>query len=145
MAVALQRTVRRKLLAMLKADTDLTDLVAASAINPDGEAPWPFIVLRSPRTLRLRVPKTVNGGTVSWDVHAFARARVDEDDTVLETAEDHAGRIGGAIEMVFADQRATLEDGSPAHISLSDMLLMVDGDKDAYHYFAQVNVRVLAA
>ncbi|MCA8906002.1 MAG: DUF3168 domain-containing protein [Hyphomonas sp.] len=130
------------LLEMLKADSDLTALVPAASINPDGEPSWPFIRLRSPVSRRLRATG-VNGGLVAWDVHAFAGARKSGGST-LETAEDHAGRIGGAIEAVLADNWVTLEDGSICHIEISDAQLLEDGDPDHFHYFAQVNARVLA-
>lgn len=143
MATGIQRLVRRALLERLKADGGLTALVPADSINPPGEPTWPFIVLRAPVTQRLRAA-CVNGATVAWDVHAFARDREDTG-AVVETAEDHAGRIGGAIEAALADNRIAVEGGGVARIEVGDMRLLPDEEPGAFHYLAQVNCRVLAA
>jgi len=143
MAVGLQRLVRRALLTRLKSDAALTALVPAASINPVGEPAWPFILLRSPVTQRLRAACVV-GGLVSWDVHVFAGPR-ESGGAIVETGEDHAGRIGAAIETALADNRITIEGGAVARIALSDIRLLPDGDVDHWHWFAQVNARVLAA
>jgi hypothetical protein len=142
MAVGLQKKVRRGILPLLKADAALTALVPADSINPDGEAPWPLIRLRAPTTRQLKAA-CVSGGLVTWDIHAFAGPRKVAGAEV-ETAEDHAGSIGEAIERVLADQWIDLEGGSRARLRLSDIRLLEDGDTDRYHWFAQVNARVLA-
>lgn len=138
MATGIQRTVRRALLTRLKADAALVALVPKAQINPLDEPTWPHIRLRSPVTQRLRATG-VNAGVVVWDIHAFARAKPDA------TAEDHAGLIGAAIEMALADNRIPLEGGGTAKIELSDIRLLEDETPDAFHWFAQVNCRVLAA
>lgn len=146
MATGIQRLVRRAVLAKLKADTGVTALVPASSIYPQAvpnEPTWPFIKLGAIGTLRLRAA-CVNGGQVSVDVHAFARAR-EVSGQVVETAEDHAGSIGAAIESALADNRITLEGGEIAKIELSDLNLFQDQEPDAFHWFAQLNARVLAA
>lgn len=145
MATGLQRLVRRAVLQRLKADTALTALVPADSIYPQAipsEPTWPFIKLGPTGTLRLRAA-CVNGGLVSVDVHAFARARV-SGGQVVETAEDHASRIGAAIEAALADNRITLEGGPTANIELGDIRLLQDQEPDAFHWFAQLNARVLA-
>jgi hypothetical protein len=143
MAVGLQKPVRRALLTHLKADSDVLDLVPAASINPDGEPVWPFIALRSPVTQPLRA-SCVRGGNVAWDIHAFAGKRLNVSGQVAETAEDHAGSIGAAIEASLQDNRLVLENGGEARIRMSDIRLLPDGDPDHYHWFAQVNARVLA-
>jgi len=146
MATGLQRLVRRAVLARLKASAPLTALVPAGSIYPQAvpsEPAWPFIKLGPTGTLRLRATG-VNGGLVSVDVHAFARARV-SGGQVVETAEDHASRIGAVIEAALADNRITLEGGATANIELGDIRLMQDAEPDAFHWFAQLNARVLAA
>lgn len=143
MAVGLQRIVRRALLTRLKADAALTALVPATSINPLGPPVWPFIELAAPVTQRLRATGVI-GGIVTWDIHAFARARK-EGDSAVESAEDHAGRIGAAIETALFDNRLALEGGGVARVRLSDIRLLEDGSPDAFHWFAQVNARVLAA
>lgn len=127
----------------MKSSPEVVALVPATSINPDGVPEWPHIKLRAPVTQRLRMTGS-DAGTVSFDVHAFARGR-EESGAVVETGEDHAGRIGAAIELAFSDNRITLEGGGIAKITWSDARLLEDESPDAYHYFAQVNARVLAA
>lgn len=143
MAVGIQKTVRRALLTKLKADAALTALVPAANIDPDGAPEWPHIILRAPVTQRLRATGVV-GGLVTFDIHAFARAR-EEAGIEVEDARDHAGSIGAAIETALFDNRMALEGGGVARVRLSDIRLLEDGTPDAYHWFAQVNARVLAA
>lgn len=146
MATALQRLVRRTILAKLKADAPLIAVVPAARIYTQTTPPdpaWPFIKCGQLSTQRLKSAR-VNGATVTFDLHAFARERKDTGVTV-ETAEDHAGRIGGLIEAALADNRMTLGTGEIIRVSLSDMQLMQDAEPDAFHYAAQVNCRVLAA
>lgn len=142
MAVGLQKLVRRALLTLLKADSGITALVPAAQINPDDETDGPIIKLHAPTTQRLRASCVV-GGVVTWDIHGFAGPRVSSGAEV-ETAEDHAGSIGAAIETCLADNRIALEGGGEARITLSDIRLLPDGDTDRFHWFAQVNARVLA-
>ena len=149
MATGLQRLVRRAVLARLKANAGVTALVPAASIYPQAvpnEPAWPFIKFGPSTTQRLKA-SCVNGGLVALDVHAFARARVSAGQ-VVETAEDHASAIGAAIEAALADNRLTLEGDAPApiaRIELSDIRLLQDGEPDAFHWFAQLNARVLAA
>ncbi|MES2904628.1 MAG: DUF3168 domain-containing protein [Pseudomonadota bacterium] len=141
--VGLQRLVRRALLAKLKANAALTALVPAASINPLGEPQWPFIVLRSPVTQRLRATGVV-GGVVSWDVHAFAGPLL-IDGAMTQTAEDHAGLIGAAIETALADNRIALTTGGNFRVRLGDMRLLPDDTPAAYHWFAQCDCRVITA
>lgn len=145
MATGLQRLVRRALLTRLKANNDLITLVPAASIHSqavDGEPAWPFIKLGAPTTSRLRATG-VNGGVVAGAVHAFARDREDAG-AAVETAEDHASRIGTVIEAALADNRILLENNATAKIWLSDQQLLQDEEPGAFHWFAQVNARVLA-
>ena len=139
----LQRHVRRAILPILKADTDLTELVPAARINPMGTPVWPFIILRSPVEQRLKAA-CVNGGQGSWDIHAFAGPRK-SGALVVETAEDHAGRIGAAIQAALSDRWLELPDGAKVRVRLSDIGLLQDGDENAYHWFCQCNWRALAS
>lgn len=139
---SLQRSARRALLTRAKNDAGLTELVDRDAINPDAEVPWPIVLVESPRTLRLRM-SCVRGARVSFDVHVFARARQDNGQTV-ETGYDHCSRIASAIESVFADNRITLEGGAICKLEFSDTQMLKDGTPDDWHWFGQLNCRVLA-
>ena len=147
MATGLQRLVRRGVLARLKADAALTALVPAASIYPQavpgtGEPVWPFIKLGPTGTLRLRAA-CVRGGLVSVDIHAFARARI-VGGIEVETAEDHASRIGAEIERLLDGVNIALEGDAKAKLELGDIRLMQDAEPDAFHWFAQINARVLA-
>lgn len=137
----LQRQVRRAVLARLKSEPVLIAIVPAGRIYPQAvpiESGWPFLKMGPSQTLPRRAA-CVNGGDVTMDVHAFARG------SPSETAEDHASRIGAAIETALRDNNLTLEGGGNARIRLSDIRLLQDDEPDAFHYVAQVNARVLAA
>lgn len=142
MATGLQRLVRRAILARLKANSPLTALVPSALINPAGEPVWPFIILRSPVSRPLRAA-SLRGQEGSYDIHGFARAR-EVDGAEVETGEDHAGRIGAAIEACLEPNRLALEDGSVVRISLTDMRLLPDESPSDWHYFCQLNWRALA-
>lgn len=147
MATGLQRLLRRAVLARLKADAGVTALVSAASIYPQAvpsPPSWPFIKLGPPLTLPFSVACAEQSGTVSLDVHAFARAR-ESGGAAVETAEDHAGRIGAAIEASLHRVTITLEGGETARIRLGDIQLLQDEEPDAFHYLCRVNARVLAA
>ena len=143
MAVGIARLVRRALLVKLKANAGLIALVPAASINPAGEPVWPFILLSSPVTQRLRATGVV-GGIVTYDVHAFA-GPVLTGGAITQTAEDHASAIGAAIETSLADNNLTLEGGGNARIRLGDIRLLPDQDPQHWHWFAQCDCRVIAA
>lgn len=141
MATGLQRPLRRAILSTLKASAPLTAEIPAARIYPQavpGNPVWPFAKLGPPVSLRIRAA-CVRGDNISLDVHAFTRG------TAGETAEDHAGRIGGLIEAALDDRTLTLEGGATARIRLTDKRLFQDAEPDAFHYLCQVNARVLAS
>lgn len=137
-ATSLQRLARRALLSRAKGDAALTVLIPAASIAPDGEPAWPFMLIEAPTTLRLRAA-CVRGARVSFDVHAFARG----DET--QTGYDAASAAGSQIETTFADNRLTLENGAVCHIEFSDIRLLRDEAPNDWHWFGQLNCRVLAA
>lgn len=138
----LQRLARRALLIRAKADPALVALVPAASIAPDGEPTWPIILIETP-TARSLIAACLRGAEVSFDVHAFARARV-SDSQEVETGYDHTSRIGGQIERTLADNRLLLENGATCRIRFSDRQMLRDGRPDDWHWFGQLNCRVLA-
>lgn len=89
------------------------------------------------QSLPIRAACTV-GATVSFSVHAFAKA------VPTETAEDYASRIGAAIETAL-DSTARDIAGGRVRFRLNEMQLLQDaGEADAHHYFAVVSARVIA-
>lgn len=139
------REVRREILPLLKNSAAVTALVPASRIYPQGapsEPQWPFIKLGAPTAIPLRGGVT-NGSRVICAVHAFAGPIKDGTQTI-EYAEDHAARIGEAIEAALDKQNVDRAGPGRIHLLLSDMQLLQDGDPAAFHYFATVNAKVIA-
>ena len=137
--------VRRAALAELKADAALLALVPAAQIHPQStpaKPVWPFVRYGAPSSSP-REAACLNGAEMPIAVHSFAKPRVTGQQTV-ETAEDHAGRIGAAV--VTALHRKTLTiTGGTARIRWTGSQLMHDGDEaDAYHHIATFAVRVFA-
>lgn len=144
MATGMQRQARRAVLLQLKNDASLTAIVPATSWFPQTAPPdpvWPFGKLGSAIGQRFKAAGA-NGATVAFAVHVFARDRLVAG-AAVETAEDYAGRIGEHVERVLADNRVTLDDGTVVKLHLSDIQLMPDAEPGAFHWFAQINARVL--
>lgn len=139
----LQRLTRRALITRAKADVALTAIVPAASIEPMGEPVWPHVIFRSPRTNRLR-QSCVQGARVSFDVHVFARERYVAG-ALVETGYDHCSRAAAALESALADNRLTLENGAICKIEFSDTQMFQDGTPDDWHWFGQLNAKVLSA
>lgn len=138
---ALQKLARRDVLAALKNNAGVVAIVAKDDIHtqqPDSEPSWPFIKLTAPQALPLRA-SCVRGATVNFGVSAFTRGLAGE------TAEDHAARIGDAIELCVDGRRAVLTGVGTVKYSMGDMLLRPDGGElNAFHWSASIRARVLA-
>ncbi len=145
----LQRVARRAILARLKASNAVRAIVNPGAIYgqtvPQGPS-WPFIKLGIPQTLPLTAP-CLNGAIVTIPISAFARQR-EQGGLVVETAEDHASRIGAAVERALHLRgEEVIVDGEPARLSytMTDMRLFPDGDEaDAFHYSGLIRAKVHA-
>lgn len=137
---------RRASLKALKADAAVTALVPASAIHP-GTVPageWTrFIRWGVPLTRPLR-GSCVDGGLIDLTYHAFAKPRT-EGGVVVETAEDHAARIGAAIASCLDRARLDLDGGRSIKIMWRSSQLIHDGDEpDAWHSIQTFTGRALA-
>lgn len=135
---ALQRQARRTILIRAKNAAGLIALVPKANIDPDGAKPWPIIMVEAPRASGTRMA-CANGADISFDVHAFAGPKPDF------TGYDHISAIGEQIETVLAPNNITLEDGSICKLSFSDVRILKDNDPDHWHWFGQLNCRVLKA
>lgn len=147
--MGIQRHVRRAVLARLKGGAVLTDLIPAARIygqTVPATPAWPFVKTGVPQSLPIRATCLV-GAVVTMPIDAFAGPRK-QGAVTLETAEDHAGRIGEAIETLLHLQGETIDvNGQPARLryTLSDMRLFLDGaEVDAFHYSALLRARVVA-
>jgi len=143
--------VRRDMVSRLKGNAGITALVPAVDIHGQtilSEPNWPFIKTGRP-SLTPRRAACLDAGTVLVAVHAFARPRYDGGGAMIETAEDHADRIGKAIEAVLDRAGGEISDGAATgrvRYMLADRQLMPDGaEEDAFHWFANAVARVTAA
>jgi nucleotide-binding universal stress UspA family protein len=146
MSIDLTLPVRRAILRALKSDAGVTALVAASSIHPQTplKTPvWPFIKYGAPSGLPFGAA-CVSGNEIIGAVHSFAKQRKNGNQ-VLETAEDHASRIGAAVVACLGRTRLALEGGQSARIRVTDWQLLQDGSEaDAYHHVTAFGVRVLS-
>lgn len=135
----------------MKAATALTAIVAAAKIYPDTtpeDHGWPFMRWDGPSSIPLNAA-CVRGAEVSFMIHAFAkpvyaRAGFDGMGAMLETAEDHCGRILEAASAVLSGNRFTTGDRT-FRVRVPSTILRRDADEaDAYHGTMNCVARVLA-
>ena len=138
--------VRRAMLAALKGDGPLTDLVPAEQIypqSPPGAPAWPFVKCGAPAGTPI-LADCVDGDEIRVSFHSFAKPR-EEAGEVVETAEDHADRIGRAVLRALGRQKLSLGDGKTATVRrIGYQLLQDPAEADAYHHVAEFRVRVIA-
>lgn len=141
--------VRRAGLTALKADAGLTaaDMVPAASIHPQspaGTPEWPFVKWGAPAGIPIRAPGCVDGNEITVAVHGFSNGRR-SGDALLETAEDHAARIGAAIASALDGKRLDLAGGGAARFRWTGSQLLIDGDEaGAFHTVQNFRVRVIA-
>ena len=146
MAGDLIREVRRAVLTHLKADQTLIALVAPASIYPSRTPPtptWPFVRWDGPQSIPIDLT-CVAGATVTFLLHGFAKDRK-QGTAVVETAEDHASRIGSALKLALHNRRLPVAN-TTARMTVRSARLIQDGaEADAYHAILSVEARVLAA
>lgn len=139
--------VRRVILAALKDNEALTDIVPEGSIHPQspmGIPTWPFVNYGSPAGIPLEAA-CVDGDVITVAVHSFAKRRENGAGQVVETAEDHADRIGTAVMRALHRKRLSLPSGAFVKVRRRGHQLLRDGaEKDAYHHVANFEVRVLS-
>lgn len=140
------RPVRRAVLARLKADAALTALVPAAAFFPGttpAERPWPFGRMDGFSSTPLD-GFCMAGATVSFLVHFFARGR-EQGGVEIETAEDHASRIGSAAKLALHNRRLAIDGGGSALVRVRSSRLLQDAEEGgAYHCVLACEARALA-
>lgn len=135
---------RRYVLSLLKNDAALTALVPSASIYPQSPPAlpaFPFIKYGGPSELAVSAA-CVSGSDIRVSVHGFSKGRAVAG-ALVETAEDHASRIGQAIRGALERKRATI-DGVSIGIRWLGSVLTEDGEgADAYHTEQQFRIRVL--
>lgn len=137
--------VRKGILTLLKADAAVTAIVPAAqvytqvATNPV----WPFIRYGTPSVLPIRA-SCLDGMEMLVAVHGFAGPRWQDPATkkrMIETAEDHASRLGSVIARALDGKRFDLTNGY-ARIEWRGGQLLIDGaEADAFHTVQNLRVR----
>lgn len=141
-SIPLQRTM----LTLLQQNSDVTALVAANSIQPFGEPVWPFIRSDAPAVVPLKA-SGVDGMIGEFAVHSFAKPRYNGSGAMIETAKDHAGRIGAAVANALDRQRLDLAAGFNTRATLiwrGGQLLPDPAEEDAYHSVQNFRARVLS-
>ncbi len=136
--------IRRAMLETAKANADLTTLLPAARIFSQAASQptpaWPFVIYGSPTGVPIRAA-CVDGLEVTVAMHSFAKAR-QEGGAVVETAEDHASRIGAAVVAALNGRRPALPSGGYIRILHTGSQLLIDGaEVDAFHHVATFRVR----
>lgn len=146
MAGDLIREVRRAVLRQLKADPGVSALVDPADVHPStiaDEPTWPFIRWDAPQSIPIDLT-CVAGATVTFLLHGFAKPRM-SGEAIVETAEDHASRIGSAMKLAVHQKRVPIGD-TTARLRVQTARLLQDGaEETAYHAVLSVEARVLAA
>lgn len=142
MAIDSIREVRRAMLTILKQDAAVTALVPASQLYPQ-TAPanhaWPFGAIGSPSGIPI-VGTCLDGQEITVAVHGFAKPR-EASGAILESAEDHASRIGAAFAKAL-DRRKAVIPGGRMTIAWRGSQLLRDGDEaGAFHCVVNFRIR----
>lgn len=138
--------VRRAMLTVMKADAGLIALVPAARIypqSPPASPEWPFVKTGSPSGVPLRA-SCIDGMEVICAVHAFSKGRR-TGKRLIETAEDHAARIGAAIAAALDGQKIEIAAGA-ATIKWTGSQLLQDRDEaGAFHTIQNFRARCLTS
>lgn len=144
MAVISHIPVRRAGLKHLATVTAVTRIVPASRHYPMVVANpgWPFIRWGRPASVPLRAT-CLDGTEIGVAVHGFAKARFNVAGAMLETAEDHAGRLEAALAAAFDGLRLDIPRGH-AKFAVTGSQLLEDGEEaDAFHCVVNLRVRCI--
>lgn len=134
------------MLALMKGDDLLTDLVPAAHIYPQSTAAapfYPFIRCGSPTGVPVRAA-CVDGLDIVVDVHGFSGGRR-EDDALVESAEDHAAHIGAAIARALDGQAGDIDGGRYRIRWTGSRLLQDPEEASVYHTVQSFQVRCITA
>ncbi|MEG3086179.1 DUF3168 domain-containing protein [Sphingomonas sp. PB4P5] len=142
----LETELRRAVLPAMKNSAPLTDIVPRNQIWPKTTpaAPvWPFTRYGASTAIPITA-SCVNGEDIAFTIHAFAKPRM-SGTSLLETAEDHAERIAGAIKGALHKLRVVTTAGLNIRIRMTSKQVVQDGaEADAYHAIVQFRGKVLA-
>lgn len=146
MAIDSTIEVRRAILPILKNDPRTKAIVPASrwfAMTAD-KPTWPFALYGASTPLPLRA-SCLDGCEIVTSIHGFAKARLNAGGAMLETAEDHCGRLAAAISKVLDGRRVAIAGGHASIRWTGSQLLIDRGEADAFHCIVNLRVRCVTA
>lgn len=139
--------VRRAVLVALKNDAPLLAIVPKAQIHPQTVPPtptWPFIRHGAPSGIPITA-SCVDGQEITFALHGFAKPRLNGSGQVVETAEDHAARIGAAMAKALDGKLLPLDTGHKARIRWTGSQLLQDGaEADAFHTIQNFRARIIS-
>jgi hypothetical protein len=141
MAIDSTIAVRKAALRYLATVSAVTKIVPASRhyAMSTADPKWPFVLWGAPSDTPLRA-SCIDGGEIIVAVHGFTKARLNSAGAILETAEDHAGRLKAALAEALDGVRLDIPRGY-AKVRVTGGQLLIDGaEADAFH--AVVNLRI---
>ena len=144
MAIISHIPVRRAGLKHLATIAAVTKIVPASrhypmvVANPN----WPFIRWGRPASTMLRAT-CLDGSVIGVAVHGFAKARFNVAGAMIETAEDHAGRLEAALAGAFDSLRLDIPRGHTKFAVTSTQLLEDGAEADAFHCVVNLRIRCI--
>lgn len=144
MAIDSTIAIRRGMLALAKADSPLLAIVPAVRIYPQttpATPTFPFIRSGAPSAVPVRAT-CVDGGEWNVAMHGFAKDRK-AGATVVETAEDYAGRIGSALAAALDGRVIALTNGRATIRWTGSQLLMDPDEPGAFHTVQNFVVRAI--
>lgn len=137
--------LRRATLIRLKSDAAYTALIPATRTygQTAPAAPvWPFLKTGVPITTP-RLAACLNGAEIRHTLHVFAAARMNGAGSVVETADDHIGRIIAAVKASLDGATLSAPAGSFRLRLISDQRL-TDEEPDAFHGVIEFRARFSA-
>lgn len=135
--------VRRAIIAELKGDTPLSALIGDRFYPqaPPANPTWPFGKYGAPSSIPVRA-SCVDGSEMRVSLHGFSKGRR-SGNRLIESAEDHAARIGAAMAGAVDGRRLTIPGGY-ALVQWRGSQLMMDGaEADAFHCVVGLRVRCM--
>lgn len=139
--------LRRAVLPALKGNLALTQILPATSIHPQtapANAPWPFVKVGVPILTGFDGTCFV-GARVRYTLHSFAKPRYNGAGGMVETAEDHVGRISGAVKGALHKTRLPVAGGTVHILWSSGQRLIDQGEADAFHAIDEFQCKVMAA
>lgn len=140
--------IRRAIVAFLKDLDPLLDVGVLPeqvfAMQPIPAPSCPFVRYGTPSILPLRAVG-VDGGDLDVAIHSFSAGVYDpDDDSLIETAEMQAGRMGKAIGEGIHGKRLLLDEGGAVKITWRGTELLPDSAQPGqYHSLVKIRARTL--